>query len=200
MAILASHAAPAPVTSRLRTAALATVLSLVTLAADPAIAREPVPFAARAGLEIAQAAALSWAPDAYLVYLENDEDLDDAGAADRWGYLFFSPTLDKSRVYSVREGRILVAEDLVMKFEAPRLAPDWIDSGAAIAAADEKAGRAFREDHGGSLRTMLLMRGAFHDKDPDQTTWTLIYTAPDGPALFVVVDATEGTVRRTWRG
>ena len=50
------------------------------------------------------------------------------------------------------------------------------------------------------LHAMLLMRGAFHDQDPDQTTWTLVYTTPEGPALFVVVDATQGTVRRTWRG
>ena len=192
--------APAFAAPRLRTAALATVLSLVTLAADPAIAREPAPFPARAGLEIARSAAMAWSPDAYLVYLENDESVDSTGVADRWGYLFFSPALDKSRVYSVREGRILVAEDLAMKFEAPRLATEWIDSGAAIAAADEKVGRKFREEHQGVLHAMLLMRGAFHDQDPDQTTWTLVYTTPEGPALFVVVDATQGTVRRTWRG
>jgi hypothetical protein len=47
---------------------------------------------------------------------------------------------------------------------------------------------------------MLLMRGAFQDKDPDQTTWTLIYTSPSAPSLFVVVDATAAKVRRTWRG
>ena len=47
---------------------------------------------------------------------------------------------------------------------------------------------------------MLLSRGAFRDDDPDETTWTLIYTSPDAPSLFVVVDAAGGKVRRTWRG
>ena len=47
---------------------------------------------------------------------------------------------------------------------------------------------------------MLLLRGAFEDGNPDQTTWTLIYTSPTAPSLFVVVDAVQGKVRRTWRG
>jgi len=47
---------------------------------------------------------------------------------------------------------------------------------------------------------MLLMRGAFDDTSPDRTSWTLVYTAPHAPSLFVVVDAAEGKVRRTWRG
>jgi dipeptidyl aminopeptidase/acylaminoacyl peptidase len=166
----------------------------------PALAGEPVPSAARAGLNLAQEAALSWAADAALVYLENDEPLDDLGAAGRWGYLFYSPSQEKARVYSLRQDKIVVAEYLDMRFEAPPVASDWIDSGAALAAAERGGGREFREKHAGRLGTMLLMRGAFADDDPDQTTWTLIYTAPNGPSLFIVVDASEGKVRRTWRG
>lgn len=175
-------------------------LLLMALGVAPAVAAERVPFAARAGLDLAEDAARSWASDAALVYLENDEPLDGAGAAGRWGYLFYSPTLEKSRVYSLRQGKIVVAEYLEMRFEAPPLASDWIDSDAALAAAERGGGREFREKHAGRLGTMLLMRGAFADDDPDQTTWTLIYTAPDGPSLFIVVDASEGKVRRTWRG
>jgi hypothetical protein len=152
------------------------------------------------GLDIAGAAAEAWAPDAVLVYIENDEDVNDLGAADRWGYLFHSQGLEKSRVYSVRDGKILVAENLDMKFESPPLPAGWIDSGAALAAAEEKAGREFREKHAGHLATMLLMRGAFHDGDPDRTTWTVLYTSPSSPSLWVVVDAADGSVRRTWRG
>jgi dipeptidyl aminopeptidase/acylaminoacyl peptidase len=175
-------------------------LLLLLARGTPAAAEERSPSAARAGLNLAQEAALSWASDAALVYLENDEPLDGAGAAGRWGYLFYSPTQEKSRVYSLREGKIVVAEYLEMRFEAPPVTPDWIDSGAALAAAERGGGREFREKHAGRLGTMLLMRGAFADDDPDQTTWTLIYTAPDGPSLFIVVDASEGKVRRTWRG
>jgi hypothetical protein len=165
-----------------------------------ASAGEPVAFAARAGLDPAREAADAWARDAVLVYVENDEDLDAQGAAARWSYLFYSPALDKLRFYSVRAGKILVAENLNLKFEAPPLAAQWIDSGAALAASEQGAGGEFCRREGGHLSNMLLMRGAFQDKEPNQTTWTLVYTAPNAPSLFVVVDAAAGKVRRTWRG
>lgn len=168
--------------------------------AAPAFARDVAPFPARAGLDLAGAAASMWAQDAYLVYLENDEDLDDLGSADRWGYLFYSPSLEKSRSYSVRDGKIIAAENLEMQFDAPPVSGDFIDSARALEVAEQKVGRAFRRDHAGRLGTMLLMRSAFENGDPDLTTWTLIYTSPDGPSLFVVVDASEAKVRRTWRG
>ncbi len=173
---------------------------LLALGAPRLLAREQPRFAAHAGVAAACAAATIWAPDAFLVYLENDESLDDAGTSGRWGYLFFSPSLKQARGYSIRDGKVLTAEDLQMSFEAPPVASQWIDSGAALAAAEEGAGREFRRDHAGRLETMLLARGAFHDQDPDLTTWTVIYSAPHAPSLFVVVDAAEGKVRRTWRG
>lgn len=176
------------------------VLLLLVLLAAPAHAGGPAPFEARAGVDLAAAAAQVWAPDAFLVYVENDEALDAAGAAERWGYLFFSPSLDKSRGYSVRGGKIVAAEYLEMKLEAPPVALRWIDSGAALKAAEQDIGRAFRRERAGRLSTMLLMRGAFDEKDPDETTWMLVYSMPSGPSLFVVVDATEGRVRKMWRG
>jgi hypothetical protein len=177
-------------------------LALIGLVLAPArlpAADHPL-FPARNGLELAQDGARAWAPDAFLAYVENDEPLDEHGTAPRWGYLFISPTLGKARAYSVRDGRILVAEDLEMKFEAPPIASGWIDSGQAIAAAALKAGDAYVRENRGRLSNMLLMRGAFHDGDPDETTWTLVYTAPNMPALFVVVNALDGKVRRTWKG
>lgn len=178
---------------------LATLLLSVVFAGPLAAADRP-PFAARAGVESAAPAALAWAQDAVLVYLENDEDLDARGAAERWGYLYYSPSLQKARAYSVRDGKVLVAEDLEMKFEAPPLSPTWIDSEAALQVADQSSGREFCRDHQGRPTTMLLMRGAFHTGEPDQTTWTIVYTSPNAPSLWVVVDAAEGKVRRTWRG
>jgi hypothetical protein len=176
------------------------VVILCTLSAAGAAAGERPPFEASGGLDIARAGALAWSHDAVLIYVENDEDLDAAGAAPRWGYLFYSALLKKARGYSVREGKILVAENLDMKFEAPPVADSWIDSGAALLAADKEAGQEFCRKHGGKLTTMLLMRGAFADKNPDQTTWTVVYSAAGAPSLFVVVDASDGSVRRTWRG
>jgi len=181
-------------------ALVAATYVLGLLVAAPVMARDPDPFAARAGLDVARSAAGSWAPDAVLIYVENDEAVAADGTSARWGYLFHSKTLDQVRAYSIRDGKIVVAETLDMKFEAPPLATDWIDSGAAIEVGDRIAATEFKKTGGASLSTMLLMRGAFQDKDPDQTTWTLIYTSPSAPSLFVVVDATAAKVRRTWRG
>jgi hypothetical protein len=180
---------------------LGLVAAAMFAAVPPVLAGDPVPFAARAGLDLARAAARAWAGDAALVYVENDEDVSVDGTAVRWGYLFYSPASETSRMYSVRDGKIVVAENLAMKFDAPPLAGDWLDSGAALAAADQGAGARFRAAHpGAGPGAMLLMRGAFDGKDPDRTTWTLVYTAPGVPSLFVVVDAADGKVRRTWRG
>ena len=165
-----------------------------------AAADEPAPFVASGGLGVARGGADAWARDAVLVYLENDEDLDAEGASARWSYLFYSPALDQLRFFSVRAGNILVAENLDLEFKAPPLAAHWIDSGAARAAAEQGPGGEYCRREGGHLATMMLMRGAFQDKGPDQTTWTLVYTAPGAPSLFVVVDAAAGKVRRTWRG
>ena len=163
-------------------------------------AASPAPFAARAGLDRAAVAASVWAPDAQLVYLENDEAVNEDGASTRWGYLFFSPSLKSARAYSLRGGKIVVAENLEMKFEAPPVPGGWIDSDAALRAADEQFGRDFRRQHEGKVATMLLTRGTFQDGDPDPATWTVIYTSPSAPSLFVVVDAASGKVRRSWRG
>ena len=168
--------------------------------AGPVRAGDPQPFAARAGLDAARAAASAWAADASLIYVENDEPVASDGAAGRWGYLFYSPALAKARAYSVRGGRVVVAEDLGMKFEAPPLAVEWIDSGPAVQIGDRVAAAEFKQAGGARLGTMLLMRGAFQDKDPDPSTWTLIYTSAHAPSLFVMVDASAGKVRRTWRG
>ncbi len=168
--------------------------------ASPSRAGERPSFGARSGFELASSAALRWAADARLVYIENDEALSTEGDATRWGYLFRSASLDRSRAYSVRDGRILVAEDLEMRFEAPALQTQWLDSAEALAIAEREGGRNYRTKHQGSARTMLLMRGAFQDSDPDPATWTVVYTSPGAPALFVMVDAIDGKVRRTWRG
>ncbi len=163
-------------------------------------AGDPVPFAARAGLDLAWEAANIWAADADLVYVENDEDVKDDGTAARWGYLFFSETRGRARGYTIRDGEILEAADLDFELDAPPLDTDWVDSGVALAAAEDKAGREYRTEHGGRLETMLLIRGAFHDGDPDASTWALVYTADGEPALTIVVDAADGKVVRKWKG
>jgi hypothetical protein len=186
--------------SSLPTLLAAAVLALLCVA-GPAAAKTATPVAARSGLELASAAAQSWSGDAVLVYVENDEALDAAaGTSPRWSYLFYSASHDRARVWSVRDDRIVVAEDLDIRFDAPPVAAGWLDSGAAIAAAERGAGDQVRKLNGAHLETMLLMRGAFSEGDPDATTWTLVYRAPGAPSLFVVVSAADGKVQRTWRG
>lgn len=169
-------------------------------AATVAPAGEAPPFAAREGLELASAAAQAWSGDAVLVYIENDDVVDGSGHSTRWGYLFHSQSLDRARVWSVRGGKLVVADNLDLRFDAPPLAAGWLDSGAALAAAENGGGAEFRKERSGRLVSMLLMRGAMSDGDPDTTTWTFVYSASGAPSLFVLVDATSGKVQRTWRG
>jgi hypothetical protein len=183
-----------------RGALLALLPALLLLGAMPAAGGDRAPVHARAGLDLAAAAASIWSQDATLIYIENDEPLDSHGASRRWGYLFHSDALNKSRGYSVRDGKILVAEDLAMKFEAPPVEREWIDSAAALTISDEGPARHFRHEHDGRLDTMLLLRGAIEADQPDRTTWMLVYSAPNLPSLFVVLDASDGKVLRTWRG
>ena len=106
-------------------------------------------------------AASHGSPDAALVYVENDEDVDPAGSAPRWGYLFYSPSRVKARAYSIRDQKIVVAEDL--DDQAPAAARDrGLDRQRRGAALGELAGgQAYCRDHQGRLGTMLLLRGAF---------------------------------------
>lgn len=177
---------------------LAALLLLCTAA--QASAGDPSPFSARTGLELARDAARAWAADARLAYVENDELVRADGKATRWGYLFHSASSGEARGYSVRDGKILEAADLAFDFDAPPLPDEWIDSPAALVAAEKKAGSEYRREHGGRLGNMLLIRGAFYERKPNATTWVLLYTSDTEPALFVVVDASDGKVVRTWRG
>jgi hypothetical protein len=82
------------------------------------------------------------------------------GAATRWGYLFYSPSRDRARAYSVRDGRIVAAQDLGAHMPAPPVHPGWIDSDAARRAADAEAVHVFGRRSTVEVATMLLARGA----------------------------------------
>jgi hypothetical protein len=173
---------------------------LIALLASVALAADQPPFSARQGVDLAWEAAKVWAADAELVYVENDEPLEADGTASRWGYLFHSSASGQSRGYSLRAGQVLEAADLDFEFSAPPLPADWLDSGAILAEAQQNAGQAYCRDFQGQLSTMFLIRGAFHEKDPDRSTWAVIYTSPTEPNLLVVVDARAGKIVRKWKG
>jgi hypothetical protein len=150
-------------------------------------------------LDLARDAAFAWAPDAHLAYLENDESLSEAGTTVRWGYLFYAPSRDAARAYSIEGGRIVQAIDVTVRFDAPPIQDSWIDSAAALAAAQQEL-RGSLASYAGPPSTMLLMRGAFDEKEPDRTCWMVCFRAEGAPSLFVVVDAATGSVVRNWRG
>lgn len=173
---------------------------LAALLTCPAAAGDRTPFSARHGLDLAQDAARVWSADAELVYLENDEPVAADGTAERWGYLFYSPATDESRGYTLRDGKVLEAANLGFDFSAPPLPAGWLDSGEILAVAEREAGREYCAAYGGRLSTMFLIRGAFHEKEPDRSTWAVLYTSATEPTLLVVVDAAEGKVVRKWKG
>jgi len=176
-------------------------LILVVGFAPATSAGDHTPYSAGNGLELATSAAESWSADARLVYIENDERVDANGLAVRWGYLFYSEREDEARGYTIRDGKILEAVELEFELEdPPPLAQNWVDSDVALAAAENKAGRKYRDEQGGHLSTMLLIRGAFYHKKPNLSTWTLLYISESAPALWVVVSAENGKVLKTWRG
>ena len=153
------------------------LIGLMALAwSSLASAGERVPFTAQQGLSLAWDAARIWSADAELVYLENDEPLTAEGAAERWGYLFHSPSSGESRGYSLREGKVLEATNLDFDFSAPPLPDKWLDSRDVLAVAQQEVGLEYCRDHQGQLSTMFLIRGAFHEKVLDGTACTVIYT------------------------
>ena len=175
-------------------------LLLATLLLCVGATRADAPAAAaRAGLDLASAAAKAWAPDAEFVYLENDEPVDATGRSARWGYLFRSSSLGRSRAWSVRDGRIVSAEDLAFRFDAPVLPASWLDSDAAVTAVEKAVASASKREARGRLQTMFLLRGVSADEEFTPATWTFVYSSANGGALHVVVDAVSAKVLRAWR-
>lgn len=175
-------------------------VALSFAAQDRAAAAEA--FSARTGLALAQEAASAWAPDARLVYIENDEVLLADGRCERWGYLFSSKSLGRSRGYSLEQGAIEVAEDLPFEFDAPPLPPEWLDSESALsrAVAEQVAGETSADSERPALRTMFLVRGVLSLDEPDAAAWGIVYASSNPDQRLVVVDARSGKVVRTWRG
>jgi len=174
---------------------------LITVAGPRAAgAGQARPFDARDGEDLAREAAAAWADDARLVWIESDEAVDGTGSAPRWGYLFYSDERDAGRVYSVRNGRIVLAAEPAFDFPAPPLADGWIDSARALAAAEADGGLRYRTDHQGHVRSMLLVRGLLDPEKPDATTWAVVYDSASASGLWIVIDAHTGKVVKTWRG
>jgi hypothetical protein len=176
------------------------LLICALLAPGQVSAQEARLAGARQGLDQAFDAARTWAEDAYLIYLENDEPVGTSGDASRWGYLFHSPARGISRGYSLQDGSIRVASDLGFEFPSPPLPGQWVDSSDAFQEAHKECGREYCEKTGGVVASMFLVGGLLHPKNPEAATWAILYESKAEPGLWVVVDAESGKVVRRWRG
>lgn len=184
-----------PANLRLTTALLALTLSLpLHVDADEA------PVATGEVVELAREAARAWADDARLIFVENDADIDTDGRAPRWGFLFWSRQRDAARAYSLSADEILLATEPGIDLPALPISTTWIDSEEVLARAEEEGGRKYRQERGGTVENMVLVRGIFHEKHPERTTWTVVYRSRDFPSLWVVLDAATGDLVRRWEG
>lgn len=149
---------------------------------------------ARGNLMVAMTAADSWADDARLVWIENDSPLQRDGSAIAWGYLFYSAANGSMRSYSIRDGKIRLAEDHAVTTAAPSVEQAWKDSPEVAPQAWKRAQEYCAE--GCELETMLLVSGVFHSG----VTWVAVFSSGQGPRLHVVVDASSGGFLRRWKG
>lgn len=161
---------------------------------------EDAPVATGDVIELAREAARAWADDARLIYVENDADIDATGRAPRWGFLFWSRQRDATRAYSLSNSEILLATEPGIDLPALPISSTWIDSGRVLARAEDEGGRDYRQERGGAVENMVLVRGIFHEKHPERTTWTVVYSSRDYPSLWVVLDAATGDLVKRWEG
>jgi hypothetical protein len=181
------------------------IVSAVLAAATAAMAEsntadsggEPAPGSntARGGAALAAAAADAWADDARLVWIENEDALDERGRAAAWGYLYYSREKHAMRSWSVREARIDRAADHAVSAEAVALDPEWKDSAEIVERAWQGGGREFCAS-GGTLSHLVLVRGVF----ASESSWCAVFDNGAGPDLFILLDATSGDVKKRWRG
>jgi hypothetical protein len=167
------------------------------LLAHVARANDPPAIEARSGLDIASAAA-------QLVGAGRDADLPRERRRARrhrpgtaLGPLPVLPaTTDKARAYSVRNGKILTAENPDMKFVAPAVESGWIDSGAALVAAENWWPGASSARARGQARHHAPDARRVRRRELNRTTWLLVYTTPDAPSRCSCGRAADGKVAR----
>jgi hypothetical protein len=150
--------------------------------------------AAAANTKAADQEAANWAGDASLVGVGTMEALVSSdGTAAAWSYSYYSASEDSVLNVVVSGGEIggalsqsVVAKENLISIES--LIQDWIDSPAAVAAADEIAAD-FLASHVGTNSTAILTMG-LQPGHPGRGIWRVTYTgvAGDGTNVIKVVD------------
>jgi hypothetical protein len=168
---------------------------LITMALTDVVVPDAAAATARAGMQLAAAAADAWADDARLVWIENDTPIDPQGDAAAWGYLYYSASLHAMRSWSIKAGEIVHAEDQAVIAAAPPIAIEWQDSDAMAGVAWRELGSEIQAS-GAALENLVLARGVF----AEETAWVAVFAVGDAPRHFLLFDAKSGGFIKRWRG
>jgi hypothetical protein len=178
---------------------------------------------ARMRLSQTETMAHAWAPDAELRIVYGMEIGAD-GTSTMWMYLYASPILGKGFVFSTLGSTVLSQGETDEFPEVGPLSPDWINSDAAMAVAENAGGSDFRNDHPdytiGAMLAGTLMPGLSkasgarlskwikrpfglnYWKGPrvfsvaqDQAYWNIFYSSEStGESFTVLINAVTGAV------
>lgn len=158
------------------------------------VALAPLPGStARDELSAARAAAEEALPGAVLVAIP-PQPVDEGGAAPVWSYLFGAGA-ERVRIVALGLVSIPVPEPPGDP-SAPALPEPFVDSDAALAAAEAGGGAAFRAEH--AARTVAVAMGTDGPPAAPGPVWRVTYTAATGATvvarLDVLVDLVTGAV------
>ena len=109
---------------------------------------EPVLQTARSRFTDVESEAQSWASDAELVAIRTDE-LNTSGQSYGWSYVYFSPSLNEYHEFFIFADFII--SEVFDDDHEPDVTPlpeTWVDSDAAVLAADTNGGSDFRATYG----------------------------------------------------
>jgi hypothetical protein len=169
------------------------IIHAVTGEVDPALAYYT---AAMANLDVANAAALSWSPNAELVAVQSgDIGVHRSGLSSEWKYTYFSSGVTEAYEVRVQEGVILFEGFPSLGFlrSTQALPENWLDSPGASSTADTESGN-FRSQYPRHYVEAQLSREIV-PTNPQRTVWQFQYWDNDsGFNVIVLVDAETGLV------
>lgn len=173
---------------------------------DPITARfiaswPPAPTSARANLEIANARATAWAPDAQLVSVFGNQVTAPEGLNTFWSYIYRSATLDSCWLITAGGGpQGMVTFEGGFPFPLPSNQPlpsQWIDTPEVIALCEANGGTTYRSANPTTEIQVQLGYGLY-PQNPQIPVWWVQYTSyiegdsPSPPPLEFFIQAETG--------
>ncbi len=137
-------------------------------------------------------AATVWSGDALLLQIRPiSTDLDTAGNASTWMFIYYSSSLNEYMAFFAGGGRFLQMEPAPWHPPSPiPLPPAWINSDSALTLAAENGGKAFCAQHADTDVQAILARG-YYPFDLAQAAWKVTFHA-GSDTLVLCFDAESG--------